>query len=127
MAVLVSAFSFSAILMERRKHEFAILRSIGAKKSHIYKMALGENSLMMLTASAWGIFIGVGISYLFNGVFIFVNMIVGGQISLNRTVVIPGFELLIISAVTFIGMMLATLLSVKSAANQDLSLATKVV
>ncbi len=127
VAVLVSAFSFSAILMERRKHEFAILRSIGAKKSHIYKMALGENSLMMLTASIWGIFIGVGISYLFNGVFIFINMIVGGQISLNRTVVIPGLELVIISAVTFIGMMLATLLSVKSAANQDLSLATKVV
>ncbi len=127
VAVIVSAFSFSAILMERRKHEFAILRSIGAKKSHIYKMALGENSLMMLTASAWGIFIGIGISYLFNGVFIFINMIVGGQISLNRTVVIPGLELLIISAVTFIGMMLATLLSVKSAANQDLSLATKVV
>ncbi len=127
VAVLVSAFSFSAILMERRKHEFAILRSIGAKKSHIYKMALGENSLMMLTASVWGIFIGIGISYLFNGVFIFINMIVGGQISLNRTVVIPGLELVIISAVTFIGMMLATLLSVKSAANQDLSLATKVV
>ena len=127
VAVFVSAFSFSAILMERRKHEFAILRSIGAKKNHIYKMALGENSLMMLTASAWGIFIGVGISYLFNGVFIFINMIVGGQMSLNRTVVIPGLELLIISSVTFIGMMLATLLSVKSAANQDLSLATKVV
>lgn len=127
VAALVSAFSFSAILMERRKHEFAILRSIGAKKRHIYKMALGENSLMMLTASAWGIFIGVGISYLFNGVFIFINMMIGGQMSFTRTVVIPGLELLIISAVTFIGMMVATMLSVKSAANQDLSMATKVV
>jgi putative ABC transport system permease protein len=127
VAALVSAFSFSAILMERRKHEFAILRSIGAKKRHIYKMALGENSLMMLTASAWGIFIGVGISYLFNGVFIFINMIVGGLTAFNRVVVVPGLELLLISAVTFIGMMLATVLSVKSAANQDLSLATKVV
>ncbi len=127
VAALVSAFSFSAILMERRKHEFAILRSIGAKKRHVYKMALGENSLMMLTASAWGVFIGIGISYLFNGVFVFINSIVGGITALNRVVVVPGVELLIISAVTFIGMMLATVLSVKSAANQDLSIATKVI
>ncbi|MHA1519830.1 MAG: FtsX-like permease family protein [Promethearchaeota archaeon] len=127
VAALISAFSFSAILMERRKHEFAILRSIGAKRRHIYKMALGENSLMMLTASIWGIFIGIGISYLFNGVFIFINSIVGGLTALNRVVVVPGWELVIISAVTFLGMMLATGLSVKSAANQDLSLATKVI
>ncbi|WP_371803957.1 FtsX-like permease family protein [Candidatus Lokiarchaeum ossiferum] len=131
IAALVSAFSFSAILMERRKHEFAILRSIGAKKRHIYKMALGENALMMLTASVWGIFIGIGVSYLFNGVFEFIsiimNLFTGGSVVVGRTVIVPGLELLLISAVTFIGMLLATMLSVKSAANQDLSLATKVV
>jgi len=131
IAALISAFSFSAILMERRKHEFAILRSIGAKKRHIYKMALGENALMMLTASMWGIFIGIGVSYLFNGVFVFIsvvmNLFTGGPVAIERTVIIPGLELLVISAVTFIGMLMATLLSVRSAANQDLSVATKVV
>ncbi|UYP47152.1 hypothetical protein NEF87_003437 [Candidatus Lokiarchaeum ossiferum] len=127
VAVFISAFSFSAILMERRKHEFAILRAIGAKKGQIYKMVIGENSLMMLTASIWGIFIGVGISYLFNNVFIFINMMLQNSNSVYRSVVLPGVELLIISCITFFGMMAASVLSVRSAANQDLSLATKVV
>jgi hypothetical protein len=127
IAVIISAFSFTAILMERRKQEFAILRAIGAKKKHIYKMALGENSLMMMTATIWGIFIGVGVAYLFNGIFLVIALLLGSQSSVNRMVVLPLGELAIISVITFIGMLIATLLSVRSAANQDLSLATKVV
>ncbi len=127
IASIVSAFSFSAILMERRRQEFAILRAIGAKKSHIYKLALGENSLMMLTASIWGIFIGIGISYLFNGVFEFVSFFVNTAGLADRTVVLPVAELVVICLITLFGMLGATLLSIRSAANQDLSSATKVV
>ncbi|MCY3414746.1 MAG: FtsX-like permease family protein [Candidatus Heimdallarchaeota archaeon] len=127
VASLVSAFSFSAILMERRKQEFAILRAIGAKKRHIYKLALGENTLMMVTASIWGVFIGIGVAYLFNGIFIFVGLFVGAATDVARTVYLPGMELLIIMLITLFGMLFATLLSIRSAANQDLAMATKVV
>ena len=125
LASLISAFAFSAIIMEKRKHEFAILRSIGAKKKHIYKLALGENTLMMLTASVWGIFLGVGIAQLFNGVFMFVSMISGTFSALPRLVVIPVVELVIISAVTFLGMLGATVVSIRSAANQDIAVGIK--
>ncbi|TFH26932.1 MAG: ABC transporter permease [Promethearchaeota archaeon] len=125
LASLISAFAFSAIIMEKRKHEFAILRSIGAKKKHIYKLALGENALMMLTASIWGIFLGIGIAQLFNGVFMFVSMISGTFSSIERLVVIPILKLVIISAVTFLGMLGATVVSIHSAANQDIAVGIK--
>jgi ABC-type lipoprotein release transport system permease subunit len=127
LASLISAFAFSAIIMEKRKHEFAILRSIGAKKKHIYKLALGENALMMLTASIWGIFLGIGIAQLFNGVFMFVSMISGTFSSIERLVVIPVLELIIISTVTFLGMLGATVASIRSAANQDIAVGIKEV
>jgi ABC-type lipoprotein release transport system permease subunit len=127
IAALVSAFSFSAILMEKRKHEFAIIRAIGAKKKHIYKLALGENGLMMLTASLWGIFLGTGMAYLFNGVFIFVSMMSGGAGSFERMVMIPGLELFVICAFTLIGMLGAAIMSIRSSANQELALGVKEV
>lgn len=127
LASLISAFAFSAIIMEKRKHEFAILRSIGAKKKHIYKLALGENTLMMLTASIWGIFLGIGIAQLFNGVFMFVSMISGTFSSVQRLVEIPILELIIISAITFLGMLGATVASIRSAANQDIAVGIKEV
>ncbi|MHA2276256.1 MAG: FtsX-like permease family protein, partial [Candidatus Kariarchaeaceae archaeon] len=43
-AALISTFAFTAILMERRKGEFAVLRAIGAKQRQIYKIAVGENA-----------------------------------------------------------------------------------
>jgi ABC-type antimicrobial peptide transport system permease subunit len=125
LASLISAFAFSAIIMEKRKHEFAILRAIGFRKKHIYKLALGENALMMLTASIWGIFLGIGIAQLFNGVFMFVSMISGTFSTLERIVVIPVVELVIISAVTFFGMLGATVVSIRSAANQDIAVGIK--
>ena len=126
-AVLVSAFSFSAILIERRRFEFAILRSIGATKFQIYKLALGENSLMMLTGCIWGTLIGLAMAYQFNGVFSFVNSIFNATSNISRLVHVPVLELIILTAATFLGMLLATLISLRSAANQDLSLATRVV
>lgn len=127
IAAIITAFAFSAILMERRKHEFAIFRAIGAKKKHIYKLALGENILMMLTASLWGIFLGTGIAYLFNGVFVFVSMFTGSTTSFERLVMIPTLELIVICSITFIGMLIAALLSIRSSANQDLAMGVKEV
>ena len=80
---------------------------------------------MMLTASIWGIFLGVGIAQLFNGVFMFVSMISGTFSALERIVVIPVVELVIISALTFFGMLGATVVSIRSAANQDIAVGIK--
>ena len=84
-------------------------------------MAMGENALMMATASIWGVGIGLGISYLFNGIFMFISLFTGGITALTRAVMVPFGELAIISGVTFFGMLFATVLSVRSAANQDLA------
>jgi len=127
IASIVSAFAFSAIIIDKRRKEFAILRAIGAKKSQIYKLAFGENALMMLTASVWGAIIGIGISYLFNGVFAFIGFILGTSANVPRLVIVPWLELTAISLISFLGMIAATMFSIRSAANQDLTLATRVV
>ena len=127
VASFISAFSFSTILIERRKQEFSILRAIGTTKWQIYKLTFGENTLMMITAIVWGAIIGVLISFLFNGFFEFFAEIIRISPSVPRLITFPFFELGIICIVALIGMLLATGLSVRSATNQDLSSATRVV
>ncbi|MHA1911136.1 MAG: FtsX-like permease family protein [Candidatus Kariarchaeaceae archaeon] len=123
---LTSAFAFSAIIMERRKREFAVLQTIGASRRQIYKTALGENALMMLTSVVWGIIIGIGASFQMNGLFIFIGIILGRG-GVTRIVEIPWGTIAIIGIATYAGMLVATVLSVRSAARQDLSVATRVV
>ncbi|MDH5402451.1 MAG: FtsX-like permease family protein [Candidatus Heimdallarchaeota archaeon] len=125
-AALISTFTYSAILMERRKHEFAVLRAIGAKKSQIYKIAIGENLIMVLTTAIWGSLIGIGITYLFNGLFGTFAFILGGG-AIDRLVTFPWLYVSIIGFCTSIGVLVATAVSARGAANQDLSIATRVV
>jgi len=112
--------------MERRKHEFAVLRAIGAKKSQIYKIAIGENLIMVLTTAIWGSLIGIGITYLFNGLFGTFAFILGGG-AIDRLVTFPWLYVSIIGFCTSIGVLVATAVSARGAANQDLSIATRVV
>ncbi|MHA2252324.1 MAG: ABC transporter permease [Candidatus Kariarchaeaceae archaeon] len=125
-AALISTFAFVSILMERRRYEFAVLRAIGAKKLQIYKLAIGESTLMILTAVIWGIIIGAGITYIFNGVFVVFSIFLGGGF-LDRQIVFPWISVILIGLGMTLGMLLATLLSVRGAARQDLSMATRVV
>lgn len=125
-ASLISTFAFSAIIMERRRREFAVLRAIGARKSQIYKLALGENTMMVVTAVVWGSIIGLGITYQFNGVFELFAVFLGGG-PLNRIVEFPFLTVSIIGILTTLGMLIATMISIRSAANQDLSTATRVI
>lgn len=125
-AALISTFAFSAIIMERRSKEFAVLRAIGARKSQIYKLALGENFLMIGAAVIWGSIIGIGITYQFNGVFEVFGIFLGSG-PLDRIVTFPWLTVTLIGIATTLGMLIATMISVRSAANQDLSLATRVV
>ncbi|MCY3411068.1 MAG: ABC transporter permease [Candidatus Heimdallarchaeota archaeon] len=126
VASLISTFAFSAILMERRRREFAVLRAIGARKSQIYKLALGENTMMVLTAVVWGSIIGLGITFQFNGVFELFGAFLGAG-PLDRIVMFPFSTVSFIGIGATLGMLLATMISVRSAANQDLSIATRVL
>jgi putative ABC transport system permease protein len=126
IASLTSAFAFSAIIMERRKREFAVLQTIGASRKQIYKTALGENALMMLTSVIWGIIIGIGASFQLNGLFAFIGVVLGRE-GVPRIVEIPWLTIGIIGIATYTGMLIATVISIRSAARQDLSVATRVV
>ena len=130
-SALVSTFSFVAVFIERRRSEFATLRAIGASKSQIYKLALGENSLMIISSAFWGALTGIAMAYMINWIFGFISFfssLLSGSISIiSRPVAIPYLELAIIVVALIIGMIISTMLSLRSAANQDLSIATRVV
>lgn len=123
-AALVSAFAFSAIIMERRKREFAVLQTVGASSGQIYTIAFGENFLIMLTSVIWGIITGVGLSFLMNAIFGFISDILGKG-GLTRIVYIPWVSILINGGAIFAGMLIATLFSVRSSVRQDLTEATR--
>jgi ABC-type antimicrobial peptide transport system permease subunit len=125
VATFVSSFAFSSIIMERRKKEFAVLRAIGARKSQIYKMALAENFLMMLIGVIWGTFIGVAVAVIFNGFFSFVTAGILNQLTVDRLIIFPWQDLIIFGTITIVGMMTATVLSIRNSVNADLTVATK--
>ena len=125
VATFVSSFAFSSIIMERRKKEFAVLRAIGARKSQIYKMALAENFLMMLIGVIWGTFIGVAVAVIFNGFFSFVTAGILNQLTVDRLIIFPWQDLIIFGIITIVGMMTATVLSIRNSVNADLTVATK--
>ncbi|MHA2501654.1 MAG: ABC transporter permease [Candidatus Kariarchaeaceae archaeon] len=125
LATFVSSFAFSSIIMERRKQEFAVLRAVGARKSQIYKLAMGENFLMMLIGVIWGTLIGVAVAVIFNGFFGFVSAELLRQLTVRRIIIFPWTQLTLFAGITLLGMMLATILSIRQSVNADLTTATR--
>ncbi|MFW9905604.1 MAG: FtsX-like permease family protein [Candidatus Thorarchaeota archaeon] len=128
VAATLATFIFMSILMEQRKKEFAILRSYGASQRQIYKVVFSETIVLLLTAVLWGLFIGLGLSILFNPFFGFMDLFItplstlvtgGGQI--NRLLVFDWVELLSTMLVTFFAMLVATFLSVRGASKAKIS------
>ena len=126
IASLTISFTFSSIIMKRRLREFAVLRTLGASRGQVYKIAISENAVLMMVSVIWGIMIGLGLGYMMNGFFEIVGEILGRGI-LERVVFIPWLQLGFIALATFVGMLLAVALSAISAARQDLSVATRVI
>ena len=126
IASLTISFTFSSIIMKRRLREFAVLRTLGASRGQVYKIAISENAVLMMVSVIWGIMIGLGLSYMMNGFFEIVGEILGRG-TLERVVFIPWLQLGLIALATFLGMLLAVALSAISAASQDLSVATRVI
>lgn len=126
VAAIISAFAFSAIIMERRKREFAVLQTVGAQSSQIYITAFGENFLIMLTSVFWGILAGLGLSYMMNGFIQFIGSFLGRG-DLPRTIIINWEMILLNGVIILAGMLIATLLSVISSVRQDLTEATRTI
>lgn len=126
VASITSAFAFSAIIMKRRKREFAVLQTLGASRGQVYKTAIGENSILMLISVVLGTIMGIVVSYQMNGFFELMGQILGRG-ELARVVFIPWWTIIIIGLVTLAGMLLAVALSARSAARQDLAVSTRVI
>ncbi len=128
LAATLATFIFMSILMEQRKKEFAILRSYGASNRQIYKVVFSETIVLLLLSVVWGLFIGLGLSILFNGFFEFIEIFItplstivatGG--SLQRVLVFDLVGLIFTISITFIFMLIATFLSVRSAVKEKIS------
>lgn len=128
VAATLATFIFMSILMEQRKKEFAILRSYGASQGQIYKVVFSETIVLLLTSVIWGLFIGLGLSILFNPLFEFMDVFItplsalatGGP-QVKRLLVFNWVELLMTMIVTFLAMLFATFLSVRGASKAKIS------
>ncbi len=128
LTATLATFIFMSILMEKRKKEFAILRSYGASVRQIYKIVFSETIVLLLTAVLWGLLVGLGLSVLFNPFFELIDVFVtplsvlaGGGSALSRLIVFDWGSLGVTLSVTFLAMMLATFLSVRSASRAKIS------
>jgi ABC-type antimicrobial peptide transport system permease subunit len=126
ICVFTSAFAFSSIIIKRRMREFAVLQTVGATRGQIYKIAIGENALVMFVSVVLGLLVGSGLSYQMNGFFGLIGEMLGRG-SLERVVFLPWVLILLISGAIFIGMLLAVAVSAINAARQDLAISTRVV
>jgi ABC-type antimicrobial peptide transport system permease subunit len=128
VAATLATFIFMSILMEQRKKEFAILRSYGASQRQIYKVVFSETIVLLLTSVIWGLFIGLGLSILFNPFFEFMDVFItplsalaAGGAQVKRLLVFNWLDLLITIIVTFLAMLFATFLSVRGASRAKIS------
>ncbi|MFX0207473.1 MAG: ABC transporter permease, partial [Candidatus Hodarchaeota archaeon] len=127
LAATLATFIFMSILMEKRKKEFAILRSYGASQGQIYKVVFSETIVLLLTSVLWGLFIGLGLSILFNGFFDFFNIFitplstVSGGTQIERLLIFDWVDLLMTISITFLAMLFATFLSVRGASKAKIS------
>ncbi len=128
LTATLATFIFMSILMEKRKKEFAVLRSYGASERQIYKIVFSETFVLLLTSVLWGLIVGLGLSVLFNPFFelidIFITpmaaMATGGS-QLDRLLIFDWWSLGFTLSVTLLAMTLATFLSVRGASRAKIS------
>ncbi len=128
LTATLATFIFMSILMEKRKKEFAILRSYGSSERQIYKIVFSETIVLLLTSVLWGLLIGLGLSVLFNPFFetmdVFLtplSVLAGGGAELSRLIVFDWGSLGFTLGVTFLAMILSTFFSVRSASRAKIS------
>ncbi|MFW9930020.1 MAG: FtsX-like permease family protein, partial [Candidatus Thorarchaeota archaeon] len=126
LAATLGVYIFMSILLEKRKKEFAILRSYGASKGQIYKIVFSESIVLLLTAVTWSLLIGLGLSVLFNGFFEFINVFVTPvstlvNFQIKRIIIFDWIRILITLSLVFVSMLIATFISLRGALKANIS------
>jgi len=127
MAATLGVYIFMSILLEKRKKEFAILRSYGASRGQIYKIIFSETFVLLLTAVVWGFLIGLGLSLLFNGFFELVNVfltpvsVLASGSQLQRILIYDWARIGLTLALIFVSMLIATFISLRGALKANIS------
>jgi ABC-type antimicrobial peptide transport system permease subunit len=121
LSATIGVFIFISLLVSARSKEFAILRAVGATEKQIYKIALSEVISVLIFALISGILLGLGLSYMFNGFFEFMNIFSGSlTYNLPRLVVFPIDTILISMILTATIIIIATILPTRKVANKEI-------
>ena len=121
LSATIGVFIFISLLVRSRSKEFAILRAVGATEIQIYKIALSEIISVLIFALISGIFLGLGLAYMFNGFFEFMNIFSGTlTYTLPRMLILPWDTIFISMFITMVIIIIATILPTRRVANQEI-------
>ena len=125
IAAVASSFVFLSLVLSQRQKELAVLQAIGASPNQIIRLVLFEILSIVMVSMALGIVLGVGVALSFNGffdIFGFIFQIFGGSsTTIERTLVYPWGQLLLVSLSVFAAVVVALLVTTRRALKSDLA------
>jgi ABC-type antimicrobial peptide transport system permease subunit len=125
IAAVASSFVFLSLVLSQRQKELAVLQAIGASPNQIIRLVLFEILSIVMVSMALGIVLGMGVALSFNGffdVFGFIFQIFGGtSTTIQRTLVYPWYQLLLVSLSVFTAVVIALLVTTRRALKSDLA------
>ena len=125
IAAVASSFVFLSLVLTQRKRELAILQAIGASEWQVGRLVLFEILSITIVSMLLGGVLGVGISYSFNGMFNLFGIIFqsfgGAGTPVDRTLVWPWGELLLIGLAVLSVVILALAWTTARATRADLA------
>ena len=125
IAAVASSFVFLSLVLSQRQKELAVLQAIGASPNQIIRLVLFEILSIVMVSMALGIGLGIGVALSFNGffdIFGFIFQIFGGSsTSIERTLVYPWYQLLLVSLSVFAAVVVALLVTTRKSLKSDLA------
>ena len=125
IAAVASSFVFLSLVLSQRQKELAVLQAIGASPNQIIRLVLFEILSIVMVSMALGIVLGIGVALSFNGffdIFGFIFQIFGGSsTSIERTLVYPWYQLLLVSLSVFAAVVIALLVTTRKSLKSDLA------
>ena len=125
VAAVASSFVFLSLVLSQRQKELAVLQAIGASPNQIIRLVLFEILSIVMVSMALGIVLGIGVALSFNGffdIFGFIFQIFGGSsTTIERTLVYPWMQLLLVSLSVFSAVVVALLVTTRKALKSDLA------
>ena len=125
IAAIASSFVFLSLVLSQRQKELAVLQAIGASPNQIIRLVLFEILSIVVVSMALGIVLGIGVALSFNGffdIFGFIFQIFGGSTTtIQRTLVYPWTQLLLVSLSVFSAVVVALLVTTRRALKSDLA------